>query len=161
MYRTLDWTLVKVLQALIYPKSLFLISSLPGTLPLSYYSAPTYLSVLIFLMYVPFSGAVYLHSLLPLQHTQGFACMELIYDHYRWKTFSFLCVFLPSCRTSTNLRLIKKKCISGTSISFVTCICRLKTTQVSERVCHISCVYLNVYTWLAEQGSIIMAARSL
>lgn len=38
-----------------------------------------------------------------------------------------------SHRTSTSRRLTKKRCIFATSISFVTCICRRKTTQVSAR----------------------------
>lgn len=41
--------------------------------------------------------------------------------------------FLLSYRTFTNLRLTKKRCISAISISFVTCICRPKTTQVSGK----------------------------
>lgn len=45
-----------------------------------------------------------------------------------------LCVCsLLSHRTSTSRRLTKKRCIFATSISFVTCICRQRTTQVSVR----------------------------
>lgn len=45
--------------------------------------------------------------------------------HLKYISFSY--------RTFTNLRLTKRKCISDTSISFVTCTYRLKTTQVSQR----------------------------
>lgn len=70
--------------------------------------------------------------------------------------------FLLSYRIFTNLKLTKKRCISATSISFVICICRLKTIQVSGRgtVMPPPEDRLDRNAQLAEKGSDLVPSRS-
>lgn len=81
----------------------------------------------------------------------------------RGGTLSHLYVyFVLSYRTFTNLRLTKKRCISATSISFVTCICRPKTTQVSgkQRAMPPSEDRLDKYAQLTDKCSGLVPAIS-